>query len=247
MDVVSAPIGCEATLEWSPDGSSLAMVDGGDRRVSVADVASGEVVWTSDYVGPLGAASAFAVAFSPDGTHLAIAYPVANVITVHNTEQFALVAEIPVPDNIFDLEFTSDGRWLVAGDVQGLVVAIDTTDWAEPAEHRAHRGSAVFHLSSSPSGEQLASLSSDGVVVWNTDDWSVLTSIPLLAAQGVEFIDETHLLVIPIHPSGAYVLTLDPVDLLLAGRQALTRSFTETECATYGIEPCPTLEDIRSR
>lgn len=77
-------------------------------------------------------------------------------------------------------------------------------------------------------------------MVWNTDDWSVLTSIPLLGAQGVEFIDETHLLVIPIHPSDAYVLTLDLVDLLLAGRQAPTRSFAETECATYGIVPCPT-------
>ncbi len=33
-------------------------------------------------------------------------------------------------------------------------------------------------------------------------------------------------------------------DIATAG---LTRSFTAEECATYGIDPCPTLEEIRSR
>jgi hypothetical protein len=36
-------------------------------------------------------------------------------------------------------------------------------------------------------------------------------------------------------------------DLVADAQERLTRSFTVGECATYQIDPCPTLDDIRSR
>lgn len=41
-------------------------------------------------------------------------------------------------------------------------------------------------------------------------------------------------------------LTIDPDQLMASARQRLTRSFTESECSTYEIDPCPTLEELKS-
>ena len=44
----------------------------------------------------------------------------------------------------------------------------------------------------------------------------------------------------------AIVITLDPKDLASVGRARVTRAFTEVECLTYDIDPCPTtLEELR--
>jgi hypothetical protein len=34
-------------------------------------------------------------------------------------------------------------------------------------------------------------------------------------------------------------------ELLTQARSAITRTFTEEECTLYGIDPCPTLEQIQ--
>ena len=45
----------------------------------------------------------------------------------------------------------------------------------------------------------------------------------------------------------AIVTTLDPEDLAAIGTAKVTRAFTETECLTYDINPCPTtLEALRN-
>jgi hypothetical protein len=41
------------------------------------------------------------------------------------------------------------------------------------------------------------------------------------------------------------VYTLDGDELVRLTRASLTRTFTEVECARYGIDPCPTLEELR--
>jgi hypothetical protein len=42
-------------------------------------------------------------------------------------------------------------------------------------------------------------------------------------------------------------LSLDVQDLVAQARDRLRRSFSEVECELYGIDPCPSLEDIQSR
>jgi WD40 repeat protein len=43
------------------------------------------------------------------------------------------------------------------------------------------------------------------------------------------------------------LFTIDTDELIDIARSRLTRTLTIDECATFGIDPCPTLEDIRSR
>ena len=61
----------------------------------------------------------------------------------------------------------------------------------------------------------------------------------------VEFLDEQAILL--GSEFEAVVLFLDADRLLQVAKSRLTRSFTENECATYGIDPCPTLEVMLSR
>ena len=42
------------------------------------------------------------------------------------------------------------------------------------------------------------------------------------------------------------IITLDPDELIEVAHARLTRGFKPQECATYGIDPCSTLEEIRS-
>jgi len=55
---------------------------------------------------------------------------------------------------------------------------------------------------------------------------------------------------IPVGPeTGGRVLrfTLDTDLLLSIAGDSLTRGFRSEECATYGIDPCPTFEEMKSR
>jgi hypothetical protein len=66
-----------------------------------------------------------------------------------------------------------------------------------------------------------------------------------LQIQGVAFIDDTHLAVSP-QGGGLLFMTIDASELVKLVRASLTRTFTDTECKTYGIERCPTLEQVRA-
>lgn len=66
-------------------------------------------------------------------------------------------------------------------------------------------------------------------------------------APGVAFIDDGTRIKAAM-PSDAMleILTLDTDELLDISRSRVTRGFTDTECVTYHIDPCATLEEIRA-
>jgi DNA-binding SARP family transcriptional activator/WD40 repeat protein len=94
----------------------------------------------------------------------------------------------------------------------------------------------------SPDDTLVAVGSSDGFVrVWNVMDRQLVHEIYVGATQvqGLTFVDDHHLAV-ATEFGGLLVYTLDPEELLEIVRGSLTRGFTPTECARYGLEPeCP--------
>ena len=64
-------------------------------------------------------------------------------------------------------------------------------------------------------------------------------------AQGVAFVDETHLAVTP-QSGDVLVMILDRDELLAKVRSTLTRGFTADECTQFGFgTACPTLDELR--
>lgn len=140
------------------------------------------------------------------------------------------------------------GRLLVGGD-QVLVFDPDsgrTTTLARP------QGSRIDALALSPDGRLAASVSLDGsLAVWDLDRGALVAEIPVLGdlgegLRGVVFADNETILVVPETGHRILRFTLDATDLVRVASQHLTRSFRPEECATYAIEPCPSLEELAS-
>ena len=65
-----------------------------------------------------------------------------------------------------------------------------------------------------------------------------------MSSRNVVFIDGSHLLITTMHPDPVVVMTIDPAEMASIARSRITRGFTEAECATYALNPCPTHDGI---
>lgn len=121
----------------------------------------------------------------------------------------------------------------------------DTVVW-EIAAHNGPVPWAIF----SPDGSLIASLGlgDSQLRVWDSQDGELVADFGKMGGSFPMF---------SFHPDGIHlaaedtggtiqILTLDSNELVAIATSRLTRGFTQDECATYGIDPCPTLEDIRS-
>jgi WD40 repeat protein len=239
--------GLEWDLEFSSDGRLLAMADSHDDEMTVWDAATGDIVGSDRQPG----ANVRAVAFTPDQTQVVFfrSGQVEWSFRVYDLDPFGMVDEIPLDAGITfaEMEFTPDGSLLVAAGSDGDIALFDTSDWRRAAI-RAHQGS-VLDVAIDPEGTLIASAGGDGFVrMWDLASRSLVTEIEFDVDEmaNVEFIDDTHLLVTSGLGSEAIVITLDPLELLAIARERLTRTFTAAECATYVVDPCPTLEEVKS-
>ena len=148
----------------------------------------------------------------------------------------------------------ADGRFLV-GHTDVDVVVLDTTDWTMVARWQAHDG-RIRSLSPAPTGPHLATSAADGTVrIWDLsailDGTSadrgrippVLDEIPTAVVSDVRWI--AHDLLGVVTSDGTWTtVSLDPAELVRDVVSRLTRSFTDRECRTFRIDPCPTLEEL---
>ncbi len=99
----------------------------------------------------------------------------------------------------------------------------------------------------SPSGDRFGIFDFDReITIWSTETLTMEQTIPL-AAQYDEavWLDETTIAM--MYPNGAIVaLTTDTQELISAARSKVTRTLTSVECRDFDIDPCPTLEEIRT-
>ena len=185
------------------------------------------------------------VKFNPESDRLLLS--TAELI-VYATEDWSEVATLPVGWVFLDLHFTPDGRHLVASDTTRGIVTVDTETWelvGEPLPGHIG-GSRAIDVNSD--GSLIASGASDGLVrVSNlaTGELIHAFSIGNMTITVVEFVDDQHLLVIG-QGGPALVMTIDVPELIEIASSQVTRGPTPEECATYHIDPCPTLVQIRS-
>jgi WD40 repeat protein len=250
---------------FSPDGELLAMAGQYTDGVTVWDVETGLIVAqptvTHDSVEPY---QTLDVEFSPEGEHMVVSFFIGGPpeLWLLSADDWAPVGRYEVPNDaegedapVAGLVFTPDGELLVGTDFsvfgQGQIVFMD----GSTLEHLdrisdAHDG-GINDLAINAEGTLLASAGVDGFVrVWDIETRTVVHQIPISnvgGVGGVAFLESGEHIAASNQADGELrIVALDTGELLDIARTRLTRTFTETECATYRIDPCPTLEDIQA-
>jgi WD40 repeat protein len=250
-------------VEWSPDGRMIAATDLRGNYpgayLVVWDARDGDVLFKRPTDAVDGAyPGVYRIIFTPDSKSLDLSLS-DGVVEMWSTETWTKVTRTQLDTSVFGVDalgfigFTPDASTILA--VGGLNAGGNgSLFWLDAATlqitkkvENAHTGSPKS-MALSPDGPLMATGASDGILrVWDavTGELKQQMDFGGSQVQGLAFIDDRHVAV-GLTGAGLLFMTVDPAELLQTVRASLTRTFTATECATYGIEPCPTLEEIRA-
>jgi WD40 repeat protein len=163
------------------------------------------------------------------------------------------VAALDVPDGTFFGRFSPNGNQVVFLTVTGGLLLLDVAaleaglDMEQVLvwETTAHSSPTLWSYFS-PDGTLIATMGSDGQLkVWDTATGALVADLGAFVWGHAFHPDGEHL--IAGDTAGTIqVLTLNVDELIDIATSRITRSFTDDECATYRIDPCPTLEDLKS-
>jgi WD40 repeat protein len=250
-----------ASLRWSPDGTMIAAIsntsgDPQDGHLIVWNALDGRLIYGDTETG------VYQVAFTPDSQGLVESMNsqlTGAVVKMRSTATWTVVRQAKLDTSVFGIDqlglvgFTADGSTILG--VGGFGAGQDSTlIWLDSATLKitktvahAHNGS-VKSMALSPDGSLMATGASDGILrVWDTETGALSQQMDFggREVQGVAFIDNRHLAVTP-QGADLLIMTVDPAELEGIVRASLIRTFTATECTTYNIDPCPTLEQMRA-
>ena len=245
-------------LVFSPDGSMLAISGQNTPAVVVWDTSTGEIVATPTVAHEIDPAWVHNAAFSPDGNRLVAS--LGSELWMFSTNDWREVSQYLAPATgqvpVDNLTFTPDGETLIGTPFShfgaGDIVFMDGATLEHLDQVAGAHPGGVNDVGLNQDGTLLASAGVDGFVrVWDVATRSLLHQMPVSSAGdfgvgGVAFVGDTqHLLVTALHTGELRKVSSDTEELLGIARTRVTRGFTETECTTYRIDPCPTLEEIR--
>ena len=101
-------------------------------------------------------------------------------------------------------------------------------------------------LAFSPDDAALAVATPDNVLFYDVATGDLALSVPIDGVSDLHYLSDDAVVVGTA--TGQWMsISLDPADLVASVRSELRRSFTAEECVRYRIDPCPTLEQIKSR
>jgi DNA-binding SARP family transcriptional activator/serine/threonine protein kinase/WD40 repeat protein len=251
-------------IGFSADGSTLVGATALGATV-VWDLESGEIIRTGP---PELTAERYhlpgyrwATALSPDGNQIMVP-PGADEWAIHaNTGELPAVEIQDVHSGRVSGSFTVD-RWVdfmtyvpaidrYVGSGTSLLV-VDPSSW-ETIQLSSSQPVVITDMDISPDGTRAATVNLDNLLaVWDLESGSLVAELPVVVnvgegLRGVAFIDDQTIAVAPETSDRVLRFTLDEDVLVGRATAGLNRGFHPEECATYDIDPCPTLEEMRSR
>jgi WD40 repeat protein len=141
-------------------------------------------------------------------------------------------------------EASRDGGLVVAWADSGDLSVVDPASW--DSRSISLQLGRVRGLAIGPGETKVALGDENGLHIIDLVTNSLEQSIPLPSVSDMHWIDGNTVLIGTTNGVWATV-PLRTEDLIASAAGGVTRGFTDTECSTYRIDPCPTLEEIRSR
>ncbi|MDH3247450.1 MAG: toll/interleukin-1 receptor domain-containing protein [Acidimicrobiia bacterium] len=147
-----------------------------------------------------------------------------------------------------------DGRRLFLMEGGGRAFEYDTTTWKAVRTWQAQNSNARG-IAISDDDTKLAVSGEDGlVVIWRVegDEPELLQRVPANADRisDIVWTDDERLSAVLLLEWGRadwQVIDLSTEAVIEKALSSLVRGFSDTECETYRIDPCPTLDEMRSR
>lgn len=142
-------------------------------------------------------------------------------------------------------EYSNDGRISALRPNGREIVLVDTETWDTVTLDLGF--GRMRGLTFSPDDSLLAVADEDEVLIVDVAGQEVIQAIPIALVSDIHWVDTTTLLVANRSGSLWGTISLDIDELIQRARHAIAdRPLTDQECLTYRIEPCPTVEDLRS-
>ena len=149
----------------------------------------------------------------------------------------------PLPE-VGRVEASATGDVIVSWSPPGEVTILHTETWE--ADTVVLDLGLVRGLAVSPDGTKVALGDENGLHIVDVESTSLEQSIPLPSVSDIHWLEADIVLIGTTNGIWAQV-PLSTSDLIALAKDNLTSSFTGEECATYRLDPCPTLEAIRNR
>lgn len=263
-----APPGCQPypkspfalwawSMVWSPDGRWIGASNGrAPAYLAIWNATTGKLVKT---VAPAKDVGWGSIIFSPDSTRLIATFSAGvgkRELVVFSTNGWTEVGRFkrtPLDAYHFSVMggFTDAGMRLVVADSGGVYGGgwLDVIDLQTGALVRSARvqDATLKSVAVNRDGTVIATGGADGVVrLWDASTLNLLHEVSVdSAAQGVAFVDDGRLAVMP-SLGGLQLFVVDRNQLLNIVRSSVTRPFTPQECAQYGFgAACPSLDQLR--
>ena len=228
-------------LEFSPDGSQLAVFSG--LAVEILDSRTGELLMPPRQFDVFGLN---AVAWDPTGNRLLIGGQEGNVIffdTDHDKETARLTLE-PAAIAVYDFVVHPDGRRMYASTEAGRVWVVDLETASIDGEPLEASGTQLQEVALSPDGRFVGAASRDGALrIWETDTRRSVGPALVghgVVGRGVEWGPEgpVSIGINGSEPDGlAYFniveWNLDPTNMVAVACDLVGRNLTEAEWAEY--------------
>ena len=142
-----------------------------------------------------------------------------------------------------EIEASPSGDLIALGRDSSDLVILDTASWEEIVT--VEGSSRIRGLGFDQRGKRIAVGAVDSMYVVDIESGLIAQQLRLPGVSDIYWLDDETVLV-GTSTGILGTLSLSTESFLERTRAALRRSFTAQECATYRIDPCPTLEDIRS-
>ena len=227
----------------SPDGSILAITSQ-DRQILFVDPMSTEVLETVEL--PEGEETIRAVGpnwIATSDTATGVTTP-ARQISLYTVPDFEHLVTL----NGQWAEASPDGSLLTVTTGAGEITLVDTSS-GEIAGVLSEGTARIRGLAFSPDGAYFMSAGTDSFMrIWDLDTYREVDRVPLpeggFGAGDGYWVDEQTIAI--NYASGFWATVEIGIDPLLEiARSRLLRTFTDQECLTYRIDPCPSLEELR--